>query len=230
MPIAYQRHQARLGARSALGRGAGGDLAGYRPVAWPRSWSSAERPGTRGCSCYLERSGFLEETYHTFSYSPVYDDQSRIAGMLCVVTEVTERVIGERRLRVLRDLATRGGGVDARRRKLPARLRGSGALSPFDAPFFAALYLVESGARPGAPCSAHSCELPEPALPGTLALNDPRVLPGTCASCSESEVAQERPSLPAAGAGRPCRALARSRSTGARASPEGRQAPALPDF
>ena len=54
---------------------------------------------------FLERSGFPEETYHTFSYSPVYDDDNRIAGMLCVVTEVTERVISERRLRVLRDLA-----------------------------------------------------------------------------------------------------------------------------
>jgi CheY-like chemotaxis protein len=31
----------------------------------------------------------------------VYDDGNRIAGMLCVVTEVTERVIGERRLRTL---------------------------------------------------------------------------------------------------------------------------------
>jgi PAS domain-containing protein len=60
-----------------------------------------------GLLLFLERSGFLEETYHTFSYSPVYDDQNRIAGMLCVVTEVTERVIGERRLRVLRDLAAR---------------------------------------------------------------------------------------------------------------------------
>jgi hypothetical protein len=61
---------------------------------------------------YLERSGFTEETYHTFSYSPVYDDESEIAGMLCVVTEVTERVIGERRLRLLRDLASGAGGVD----------------------------------------------------------------------------------------------------------------------
>jgi len=37
---------------------------------------------------------------------------SRIAGMLCVVTEVTDRVIGERRLRVLRDLAARTMGVE----------------------------------------------------------------------------------------------------------------------
>jgi hypothetical protein len=59
---------------------------------------------------FLERSGFPEETYHTFSYSPVYDDENRIAGMLCVVTEVSERVVGERRLRILKDLAARAVG------------------------------------------------------------------------------------------------------------------------
>ena len=55
---------------------------------------------------FLERSGFPEETYHTFSYSPLADDDGSIAGMLCVVTEDTERVIGERRLKLLRDLAS----------------------------------------------------------------------------------------------------------------------------
>ncbi len=53
---------------------------------------------------FLERSGYPEETYHTFSYSPLADDSGAVTGMLCVVTEDTERVIGERRLRMLRDL------------------------------------------------------------------------------------------------------------------------------
>ena len=55
----------------------------------------------------LERNGFPEETYHTFSYSPLTDDHGAISGMLCVVTEVTARVIGERRLGLLGDLAPR---------------------------------------------------------------------------------------------------------------------------
>ncbi|WP_185973702.1 response regulator [Ferrovibrio terrae] len=55
---------------------------------------------------YLERSGFPEETYHTFSYSPLPDDAGNIVGMLCVVTETTARVIAERRMTLLRDLAT----------------------------------------------------------------------------------------------------------------------------
>lgn len=55
---------------------------------------------------FLERRGFPEETYHTFSYSPLADDAGQVVGMLCVVTETTERVITDRRMTLLRDLAT----------------------------------------------------------------------------------------------------------------------------
>jgi PAS domain S-box-containing protein len=60
-----------------------------------------------GLLLFLERRGFPEETYHTFSYSPIPSDEGRVGGMLCVVTEDTERTIGERRLRTLRELAAR---------------------------------------------------------------------------------------------------------------------------
>jgi signal transduction histidine kinase/DNA-binding response OmpR family regulator len=62
---------------------------------------------------FLQRSGYPEETYHTFSYSPLADDEGRVVGMLCVVTEETERVIGERRLSGLRDLAAGIAGNDS---------------------------------------------------------------------------------------------------------------------
>ena len=55
---------------------------------------------------FLERSGYAEETYHTFSYSPLTGDGGEVAGMLCVVTEDTDRIVGERRMRTLRDLGT----------------------------------------------------------------------------------------------------------------------------
>jgi signal transduction histidine kinase/DNA-binding response OmpR family regulator len=54
---------------------------------------------------FLERSGYSEETYHTFSYSPLADERGVPSGMLCVVSEETERVIGERRLALLHELA-----------------------------------------------------------------------------------------------------------------------------
>jgi PAS domain S-box-containing protein len=53
----------------------------------------------------LERSGYTEETYHTFSYSPLRGDSGGVEGLMCVVSEETERVIGERRLNTLRTLA-----------------------------------------------------------------------------------------------------------------------------
>jgi PAS domain S-box-containing protein len=84
---------------------------------WPEIWSDigprvqqVMRSGVatwdEALLLFLERSGYPEETYHTFSYSPLFDDDGEIAGLLCVVTEETERVIGERRLTLLRDLAS----------------------------------------------------------------------------------------------------------------------------
>lgn len=59
-----------------------------------------------GLMLFLERSGYTEETYHTFSYSPLRDDDGSVVGMLCVVSEETARVIGERRMKTLRDLGS----------------------------------------------------------------------------------------------------------------------------
>lgn len=55
---------------------------------------------------FLERSGYLEESYHTFSYSPLRDDDGAVVGILCVVSEDTVQVIGERRMATLRDLGS----------------------------------------------------------------------------------------------------------------------------
>jgi len=57
----------------------------------------------------VNRSGFNEETYFSLSYSAVEDDHNRVSGMLCVCSEVTQQVLGERRLRIHRDLASRAG-------------------------------------------------------------------------------------------------------------------------
>src|SRR5690242_8406082 len=55
---------------------------------------------------FLERSGYPEETYHTFSYSPLADDDGAVAGMLCVVVEETDRVLSERRMATVRGLGS----------------------------------------------------------------------------------------------------------------------------
>ena len=65
-----------------------------------------------GLRLFLERSGYREETYHTFSYSPLRDEHGATAGMLCVVVEETDRVLGERRLGTLRELAEATGTAE----------------------------------------------------------------------------------------------------------------------
>jgi PAS domain S-box-containing protein len=52
----------------------------------------------------MTRHGYMEETYFTFSYSPLPADDGTIGGIFCAVTEETEGVIGERRLALLREI------------------------------------------------------------------------------------------------------------------------------
>jgi signal transduction histidine kinase len=55
----------------------------------------------------MERNDFTEETYFTFSYSPIIEEAGNIVGLLGVCTEDTAKVLGRRRLKTLRDLGER---------------------------------------------------------------------------------------------------------------------------
>ena len=55
----------------------------------------------------MDRNGYLEECYFTFSYSPIRDETGGIGGVFTAVTETTQRVLSERRLRTLRELAAK---------------------------------------------------------------------------------------------------------------------------
>jgi PAS domain S-box-containing protein len=91
----------------------------------------------------MERNGYPEETYYTFSYSPVPDDDGGTGGIICANSDDTARVLGERQLSLLRELAT--SAVDART-WLGACQSSAGALAanPYDIPF-ALLYVKEPG-------------------------------------------------------------------------------------
>ncbi|HEX6430626.1 MAG TPA: ATP-binding protein, partial [Niastella sp.] len=52
----------------------------------------------------MERKGYSEEVYVSFSYSPAPGDDGSVKGVFCVCSENTERVINERALQTLRDL------------------------------------------------------------------------------------------------------------------------------
>ncbi|HEX8556277.1 MAG TPA: PAS domain-containing protein [Sphingomonas sp.] len=53
----------------------------------------------------VNRRGFEEQAWFTFSYSPVKDESGAVAGMFCAVAETTARVLAERAVWAERDRA-----------------------------------------------------------------------------------------------------------------------------
>src|SRR5688572_1524532 len=95
---------------------------------------------------FLHRYEYPEETYHTFSYSPLPGDDGRNAGNFCVVTEETERVIGERRLDALRILASMLAGANTTKEVYTA-IESCAAASGRDIPFGLLYALDEAEGR-----------------------------------------------------------------------------------
>ncbi|HEX2290722.1 MAG TPA: histidine kinase dimerization/phospho-acceptor domain-containing protein, partial [Pseudonocardiaceae bacterium] len=101
VPILGDKHPASLG---RLGADVWSDV-------WPVVGDMLAGVMRRGEATYDEdlllmmlRHGYLEEAYFTFSYSPIRDETGGVGGVLTTVTETTGRVLGERRLRTLREL------------------------------------------------------------------------------------------------------------------------------
>ncbi len=93
----------------------------------------------------MYRKGFTEETYFTFSYSPVPDDAGGVGGVLVTCQETTDQVLSERRMRTIQELAakTAGARTEAQACELAAEaLRRS----PADVPF-SRLYLLDDAGR-----------------------------------------------------------------------------------
>ena len=134
--------------------------------------STGEATYDEGLLLFLERSGFPEETYHTFSYSPLKDDAARINGMLCVVTEETERIISERRMTTLRELAS-GLATANTENELLAAVRRQLNANTKDLPF-TLTYLFDSNGKGVLQC-ATGIESGHAIAPGCIgsAANDP---------------------------------------------------------
>ena len=114
----------------------------------------------------MDRHGFTEETYFTFSYSPLLDGDG-VGGVFCACTETTDQVVATRRLRAVRELAEHARGAPT-----PAlaatRAAESLASSDRDLPALA-IYLVDDGRATRV--SSTGFRMPSPHLPDTVALD-----------------------------------------------------------
>ena len=91
----------------------------------------------------VRRHGFTEESHFTVAYSPVPDETAAhgIGGVLATVHEITEKVIGERRIAALRELGARSAEAKSAEEACLAAAEML-AKSPKDVPF-ALIYLLE---------------------------------------------------------------------------------------
>ncbi|MGA2881833.1 MAG: ATP-binding protein [Bryobacteraceae bacterium] len=124
---------------------------------WPEIWhiigpmlegvmQRSEATWSENLLLELERSGYPEECYFTFSYSPIRDESGGVGGVFTPVQETTSQVIGERRLRTLRDLAEGARAANAQSSEEVCRL-ASQTLSKnlHDIPFAAFYLFSENG-------------------------------------------------------------------------------------
>ena len=127
---------------------------------------------------FINRLGFPEDTYFTFSYSPVRDEHGTSVGLLAPAIETTVQFVDSRRMRCLESLAAAAASPDG----LPgAAAAVTDVLARHrDDVLFAAVYQREAGsARLLAACGA---EVGGPLLPVEAALDRAEPLPlGTTA-------------------------------------------------
>jgi signal transduction histidine kinase len=138
VPIAAEKHPKALGQPGA--------------AIWPEIWAdvlpqlehvkaTGEATWSDNLLLLLDRRGYREECYFTFSYSPLQADDGSVDGIFVTVTETTRQVLSERRLESLARLSTALSGELMRGEVLGA-IGSALAQNHPDLPF-AQLYLVD---------------------------------------------------------------------------------------
>jgi signal transduction histidine kinase/DNA-binding response OmpR family regulator len=137
---------------SALGGKHPAALGRPAPEVWREIWADVgpraakamvENEGTfdEALLLIMERNGYREETYYTFSYSPVPGDAGGPGGILCASSSDTQWMFGERQQALLREVAARTANVRTVEAACELALDAFSA-NRKDLPF-AMLYLVE---------------------------------------------------------------------------------------
>jgi signal transduction histidine kinase len=118
----------------------------------------------------LNRRGRLEAGYFRFSFSPVRDERGAVAGVLDTFIEITDRVLSERRLRTLRELAART--VESRSPwGVCTAAVAAMALNRSDIPF-ALVYLGADDGKSASLAGVVGGELAEAVAPRTIELGE----------------------------------------------------------
>ncbi|QPH38913.1 ATP-binding protein [Pedobacter endophyticus] len=58
---------------------------------------------------FLDRYGYLEESFMTFSFAPIRDEAGKVGGIFHPITETTDKMLSARRTQILRNLSAATG-------------------------------------------------------------------------------------------------------------------------
>lgn len=123
------------------------------PEAWPTIGPQLEAVMRDGKASWHDnrlvsrrRNGRLEEVYWTYSYSPVFEIDGTVGGVLVVCNETTACVLAERRARTLRTLVARTADASTSSELAPIAIDVLRSAT-WDAPF-AAAYEIDDGGAP----------------------------------------------------------------------------------
>jgi PAS domain S-box-containing protein len=120
----------------------------------------------------VNRHGFVEETHFTIAYSPVPDETAPggIGGVLATVHEITEKIVGERRIVALRDLGARVGDAKTVEEACEVAAR---TLSEHEKDIpFALLYLIDGDRRHARLAGAAGIDAGSEISPATIDLRE----------------------------------------------------------
>jgi signal transduction histidine kinase len=143
---------------------------------WREMWpflSTIFEPVLRGETTYFEnnlvlpnRQGFVEETYFTFSHSPIYNEVGVVGGIYVTALETTTTVLQQRRLALLSHLTSQTA-LSARPVEAAQHLMAALATDAEDIPF-ALLYTCPATAPHAELRAWFGLPAGEPAAPATL--------------------------------------------------------------
>jgi PAS domain S-box-containing protein len=129
---------------AAIGQPAADCWAEIWPALGPRATSVLAGEGAsyfENDLLFMQRSGYQEETYWTYSYSPISGESGEVLGVFVAATDVTHRQVSAKRMQTLRDLGglsvTEKDNVSEQALRVLARNRASVP--------FAAVYVLAEG-------------------------------------------------------------------------------------
>jgi PAS domain S-box-containing protein len=90
---------------------------------------------------FMKRGDFLEETFFSFTYSPVFDESGKVGGLFCANFETTDKILSARRSKTLAELSSKSL-IEKTIQSACATVAETLEKNPADIPF-AVIYLLD---------------------------------------------------------------------------------------